>query len=299
MRNLFQAGSFRLLISIFISAAFLLPGWGIANQDNQTETPAEPLEVSWISGPTTVVLGNDIAKIQLGAQYSFVNGDDARKILKTWGEPPTYSEVGMVVSNDQKQNWVIIFEYNPVGYVRDDDKDEIDADAILQSYQEGTEAANEERVKLGAPPIHITGWFEKPRYDEKTHNLLWTLLGRSDAGGDFVNYNTRLLGRGGYMSVVLVADTTTLNQYKPEVENLIANFSYIEGERYIDFVEGDKVADYGLVALLAGGAGAAAAKMGFFAVIGKFLAKMWKLLAIVIVAIGAGLKKMFFGKSDE
>lgn len=50
--------------------------------------------------------------------------------------------------------------------VSDDDRDEIDADAILEGLSQGTEETNEYRVELGYSPIHVVGWFERPRYDE-------------------------------------------------------------------------------------------------------------------------------------
>ena len=44
------------------------------------------------------------------------------------------------------------------------------------------------------------------------------------------------------------------------------------GSRYAEFGQGDKIAAYGLTALVAGGAGAALAKSGL-------LSKMWKAIA--------------------
>jgi uncharacterized membrane-anchored protein len=51
------------------------------------------------------------------------------------------------------------------------------------------------------------------------------------------------------------------------------------------------MADYGLAALIAGGAGVAAAKTGL-------LGKMWKVIAGGVVAALAGLKRMFGRKED-
>ena len=41
----------------------------------------------------------------------------------------------------------MVFEYDDSGYVKDDDKDELDADAMLASIREGTEQANVERKR--------------------------------------------------------------------------------------------------------------------------------------------------------
>jgi uncharacterized membrane-anchored protein len=53
------------------------------------------------------------------------------------------------------------------------------------------------------------------------------------------------------------------------------------------------VAEYGLVALVAGGAGAAAVKVGLFASLAKVIAKGGKAVILLLIGLGAGLKKMF------
>jgi uncharacterized membrane-anchored protein len=66
---------------------------------------------------------------------------------------------------------------------------------------------------------------------------------------------------------------------------VIGNFHYVDGERYAEYKPGDKVAEYGLAALV-GGAAPVAVKSGA----AKWL---WKLLvAVGIVAIG-GIKALF------
>src|SRR5262249_1118766 len=115
---------------------------------------------------------------------------------------------------------------------------------------------------------------------------------------EIVNYNIRMLGRHGYMSVVLVTDPPQLAAVKPDVQNVIANFSYKQGKSYAEFIQGDKVAEYGLTALVAGGAGAAAVKFGFF----TFLAKYAKALVFGAIALLAGIWrfiKSMFGAEEK
>lgn len=188
-----------------------------------------------------------------------------------------------------------------MGYIADDDKDEIDADAILEFISEGTEASNTYRVDNGFSPLHVVGWFEPPRYDEQTHNLVWALNAQDESGESSINYNVRLLGRNGYMSATLVTDPTSLAADKPEVEALLAGYQYTEGKRYAEFRDGDKLAGYGLTALLAGGAGAAAVKLGLLGKLGKLLAKAGKLLVLAFLAVVAFIKKIFsavFGRRE-
>ncbi len=74
----------------------------------------------------------------------------------------------------------------------------------------------------------------------------------------------------------------------PEFRRLIAGHSFTAGQDYGSYRSGDKVAEYGLAALAAGGALALAAKTGL-------LAKFWKLIVAGVVALGAGIKRMFGG----
>ena len=266
-----------LFFSLLLVVLFL-PGTGLSQP--------QPPEVNWQEGPDIAHLGDNIAQVELGSDYLFANGSDTKKLMAFMGNPPTNQEVGLIVPRDESANYFILFQYSPVGYVRDDDKDKIDSDALLKSVQNATEQSNKTRVDKGFPAINVIGWDDPPHYDEESHNLVWTLLAESE-GEQIVNYNVRLLGRGGYMSVVLVTDPSTLELYKQDIEQNIANFSYKDGNRYAEFVKGDKIAKYGLAALVAGGAGAAAAKAGFF----KIFAKLWKFIILGFVAVFGGLWK--------
>lgn len=247
--------------------------------------------VDWIQGPTTVALGQ-VAELNLPAGYVFLNAADTRKLQEAMGNVPDGDEVGLAAPAADDASWFVIFDYRDVGYVKDDDKDEIDADAILSGIREGTEEANKVRKQRGIPGIHVVGWEAPPSYDARTHNLTWGILGQDDEGGQVVNFNVRLLGRNGYVSATLVEDSAKIAAARPHLDTLLGSFSYTSGNRYAEFRPGDKVAEYGLVALVAGGAGAVAAKTGLFAVLAKLFAKAGKAVVLLLVAAAAGLKKL-------
>jgi uncharacterized membrane-anchored protein len=76
---------------------------------------------------------------------------------------------------------------------------------------------------------------------------------------------------------------------------MIGGFTYSPGFKYAEWRRGDKVAAYGLTALVAGGAGVALAKSGL-------LVKFWKLIVAGLAAAAAALKKMWAkitGKRNE
>lgn len=249
--------------------------------------------VSWVKGPSNIDLGKDIARLQLPEGFQFAGADDTRGILTRMGNRPNGSELGLVVPSAEDQDWFIVFEWQPVGYVKDDEKDKIDADALLKTIQEATEEGNAWRKENSIPALHVTGWAEPPRYDSETHNLVWATLSKNEAGHLGSNYNMRLLGRSGFVSAVLVESPDKLAASKVVAHSVIRGFSFKPGSSYSEWKAGDKIAEYGLTALVAAGAGAAAVKFGLFALLAKFLAKSFKLILVLLAGLGASLLKMW------
>jgi len=247
--------------------------------------------VNWQRGPCTGNIGN-IARIQIPPGYLFAGQQDARFIMeRLLQDIYEGNEVGFVFSKD----WFVAFQFDESGYVRDDEKNKLDANAMLKAIKENNEKANAERKRRGLPTIELIGWVFEPFYNSSTHNLEWSINGRNESGELIVNYNTRYLGRKGVMRVVLVSDAAQLSVVLPEFRELMKTFDYNRGQRYTEFVQGDKVAEYGLTALVVGGAAAAAAKGGFF----KWA---WKLIAAAVIGILAFVRSIFrrlFGRSAE
>jgi uncharacterized membrane-anchored protein len=245
-----------------------------------------------VKGPATGDMSN--SSFEVPADYLFTDGNGARTLLEAMGNFPNGSEQGLLFSPDR--DWFVVFEFNDDGYVKDDEKDELDADKMLKSIQEGNEAMNEERRRRGIPELHVEGWEQPPHYNETTHNLEWATRARSE-GGVSINYNTRLLGRRGVTEVTLVCDPEVLAATLPRYQDLLGTFSYQAGETYAEYRKGDKVAQYGLAALVLGGAAAGAAKLGLFAWALAFLKKGWKLIAVAVAAIAGGIGKLLGRRS--
>jgi uncharacterized membrane-anchored protein len=85
----------------------------------------------------------------------------------------------------------------------------------------------------------------------------------------------------------------------PGIKTLLKGFSYTEGQKYSEWKSGDKIAKYGLSALVVGGAVGVAAKLGLLGKLAGMLGKLWKLIIVGIAALGAGLKGLLFGKKKE
>ncbi len=248
-------------------------------------------ELDWQFGPTTSYIG-DKAEIDVPDGYGFLGAEDTAKMMELMENIPNDNEY-LLAPDDL--SWFAVFEFNPVGYVEDNET--LDPDTLLASVKKGTAQSNVERRNRGWGTMSITGWRFQPRFDQDTKLLEWALDAKmDDTNSEVVNYNTRLLGRTGVMEVVLVAEPETLDSAVAEFKEAITDFSFASGEKYAEYREGDRVAEFGLAALIVGGAAAVATKKGFWAVIAGFLAAAWKFLAVGVIALGAWVKSLFKSK---
>lgn len=243
--------------------------------------------VKLIPGPATYKLGS-VAEMKLPAGYHGVEAGSLKRYYELTQNVFGGGEAGVVIAPGPSE-FVLVFEYEDIGYVKDEDKDSLDAEKLMKAMTEGEKESNERRVKQGWDEIKIAGWANPPHYDAKTNNLTWAVRLTSSQDGHkdaFLNESIRLLGRSGVMNVTLVTGPDTYAADTVKTAELLAkNYGYVEGERYAEFKEGDKIAEYGLAALVLGGAGAAAFKLGFFQ-------KFWKVLVFGGVAVAAFFKKM-------
>lgn len=226
------------------------------------------------------------AEVAIPKGYMYTDGDGTRKLMQLTDNLPTKREQGMLASSDIS-TW-IIFEWEDSGYVKDDDKDQLDPDATLASLKAGTEASNARRRELNMEELHVVGWVVPLRYNDLTKNLEWATRLRDSSGHESVNYNTRLLGRRGVMEVTLVCSPEEMQALLPEYQAIISTFHFNPGETYAEYRSGDKIAKYGLTGLVAAGAVAAASKAGLF----NWVAKLGKGLIVILIAIAAGIKKL-------
>lgn len=276
----------RVGVVLWIALGIAASGtFAIRAQESQSSTPpADPIH--WIQGPFTAKL-SDKAEIEVPKDFLFTDGEGARKFMELTQNPISNSEVGLITPKSEKESWYVLFEFSDIGFVKDDDKASLDSSAILESIKKATEASNEYRQKRNWPSFHVTGWHTVPFYDSDTHNLTWGINGSEDNGvHPSVNYSVRILGRRGTMNADLVLDPQEMAAVEPRFKSILGGLRFTGGNRYADFVQGDKLAGYGLTALIAGGATAVAIKTGLFA-------KLWKFLIIIVAAIASALKKFW------
>jgi uncharacterized membrane-anchored protein len=232
----------------------------------------------------------DKASIQIPQGYVFLDAPNTKRFLEIAGNPP---RDGHYMIAPETLSWFAVFSFNPVGYVKDDEK--INPDELLKSLQVSDASGNEERKRLGLEALHTDGWQVAPHYDTSNKRLEWGVRIRTDRGEQVVNYTSRLLGRTGVMNAVLVSDPRSLSADTAQFKTTLAGFNFAAGEKYAEFKAGDKVAEYGLAALVVGGAAAAAAKSGLLKSLGKFL---WVIIGGALAGIWGIAKRIFGRKTD-
>jgi uncharacterized membrane-anchored protein len=281
------------------------------------QTEAEPSQAQREEAARTMVAAFDWrdgevavdgakARLALDENFRYLPAADARKVLEDlWGNPPDDTVLGMVVPKGRgvldDTGWAVVVTYSDDGHVSDEDAAQIDYAEMLAQMQQADAQINEERKAAGYGTLELVGWAEAPRYDAASKKLYWAKELKSE-GAQFntLNYDIRVLGREGYLSLNAVSRMNELAQVKSGMQTLLPMVEFDPGARYADFDEStDKVAAYGLAALVGGGL---AAKSGLLAKLGVLLLGLKKLLIPLVLLVGAffgRIVRVFRGKRDD
>ncbi len=240
----------------------------------------------------TIHLPEAGARLELGESYRFLGPEEAERVLtEAWGNPPgDEPPLGMIVPIGglvmSPDTFGVVVTYVADGHVDDDDADDIDYAELLAEMQKSTREENAARRAVGAPELELVGWAEPPHYDEDNHRLYWAReLKAIGAPVHSLNYDVRVLGRKGVLSLNAVGGMDQLGEIGPAMESLLGAVELEVGHRYQDFdPDIDEVAAYGIGGLIAG---KLAMKAGLFAGLLKILIAAKKLVIIGAIGIGA------------
>ena len=234
-------------------------------------------------GPVTIKL-RDQAQLELPQGFGFIPQKEAAALMSAMGNDAGPDMLGLIVPLSEAR-WFVVANYDPSGYIKDDDARHWDADKLLQNLKDGTEAGNAARAKVGVPPLKVTRWIEPPAYTADSHRLIWSAEAQRKDGvaeDPTVNYNTYVLGREGFISMNLITSASGINDDKAAARVLLSAVNFNDGKRYGDFNSStDKVAAYGLAALVAG---VAAKKIGLLALLAATVVKFAKVIALAAAA---------------
>jgi uncharacterized membrane-anchored protein len=294
---MYQGSRIRMLACLFLA---ILSSWSLAEEPAEGMTEEQFLaSLQFQQG--NITLPNKIASINLPDNFRYLAPADAERVLvDAWGNPPGYETLGMIVpatpSLLDPAGWGVVVTYDEDGHVADDEARTMDYEEILQGMKEQTAANNEQRKADGFPAMTLVGWAEQPRYDSNTHKFFWAKeLSVEGADTHTLNYNIRVLGRQGVLVLNAVAGMDNVNVIREQMPSVVTATEFTPGNRYSDFNSAtDKVAEYGLAALLAGGV---AAKTGLLGKLMALALAFKKFIVIGLLAIGSLLSRVFGKKA--
>lgn len=293
LKKMFAVASILLLLGI-------LPAAGAEEAGKMT---AEEFMASLKFKFGNIELPNGIASLNLPNSFRYLDPDGANRVLvDAWGNPPGKQTLGMIFPSDAsplgQDGWGIVITYEEDGHVNDEDADSIDYADLLKNMQESTREVSEERKKNGYEPMTLVGWAEPPHYDKSNHKLYWAQeLAVGSNAQNTLNYNIRVLGRKGVLVLNAISGMSQLPMVRAKMPDVLAATNFKGGNSYADFDSStDKVAAYGVAALIAGGA---AAKLGLFAKLFALLLAFKKAIIIGAIALVAAIRKLLGLKKKE
>lgn len=292
---------FLTVMALFLSCAlFAGPGDSTVSKAESDKMLLILDSLSKLKYETGVIkLSGGAVDLNVPEGFRFLNAKDSRFILTDlWGNPPDLKVLGMIFPENggplADSSYAFVITYDAIGYVKDEDADKIDYDKMLKELQEDEKKENEERKKLGYEPIHMVRWAAKPYYDKTNKVLHWAKeLQFGNNEYQTLNYDIRILGRKGILSLNAVATTSELELVKRDIPKVLTMAQFTSGNAYKDFDSNvDEVAAWTIGGLVAG---KVLAKVGLLAFFGKFL----KIILIGAGALGVGIYKFFKRKKQQ
>jgi uncharacterized membrane-anchored protein len=293
--------TFLLALGVAWPAARAQESAGPEDQDAHAAAIAE-FEASLDFKQGSVKLPNGVATLEVPEGFRYLGPEDARRVLEEgWGNPDGKGTLGMLFPVDvgvvSEGSWGVVITYEEDGHVSDADADGIDYDALLADMRSAIEDENEAREKAGYEPLQLVGWAAKPHYDHAAKKLYWAKeLRFGEADTNTLNYNIRILGRKGVLVMNAVSDMSQLARVEQDMQQVLAFTNFVPGQRYADYnAATDKLAAYGLGALVAGGV---AAKTGLLTKLFALLLAFKKVIIVGALAAAAAVGKLLAGRRD-
>ena len=260
----------------------------------------DSIESSFTYEHGKISLKNGIGYITVPAGFKYLDAAQAESVLvDLWGNPGGENlTLGFIMPESQgvlsDSGYVFNIQYQEIGYVKDNDADDIDYADLLKQLQKETVQENKEREKMGYDPIQIVGWAAKPFYDKEKKILHWAQeIKFGDQEINTLNYNVRILGRKGVIVLNAIGSMPNLPMVQKDIPQVLDIAQFSEGLSYKDFNPStDDVAAWTIGGLVAG---KLLAKAGFFA----FLLKFWKLIALGVAGFGGVIWKKIRGRKEE
>lgn len=279
------------LVAVLFNATFLFA------QDDSTQYLIDSLEATLVYQHGDIKFEN-IGTLSVPTGFRYLNASQAQYVLQDlWGNPQDTTVLGLIVPETKgvlaNDSWAFIVTYEAMGYVKDDDADDIDYNDMLEQLKTDQIEENKLREQMGYDPIEMIGWASQPYYDKDKKVLHWAKeLKFGDNEYHTLNYNVRVLGRKGVLVLNAVSGMEQLKEVQANIDPVLTSFTYAEGLKYDEFnPELDEVAAWTIGGLVAG---KVLAKAGILALLLKYI----KVIIIGIGAIGTAAWKWFKRKTE-
>lgn len=188
----------------------------------------------------------------------------------------------------------LYLSYADDGFITTDDWKNVNADELLKNISNVTEQDNENRLKNGMSAMHVDRWIQRPTFDEERKSVRW-IFGAHNASGKIVNAVALQLGRHGYERFTLASDGSDSAGDTVLLADAVHRYIFDPGFRFSDHVQGDKLAGYGIAALVGTAAGATIAKTVGFSAILLLFKKLFVLIITGIAMLFKSVKRFFVG----
>ena len=247
-----------------------------------------------------IELKNGVGAINVPRGFKYLDAEQSKRVLvDLWGNPDEEDmTMGLIMPEKygvlSDHGYVFNIMYDEIGYVKDDDADDIDYSDLLKDMKEETREASKTRLTMGYDPIDLIGWATPPYYDKDRKILHWAK--EIQFGTDSIhtlNYNVRVLGRKGVLILNAIGSMEDLGIVQQDIPQVLNIVEFNDGYKYKDFDPSvDEVAAWTIGGLVAG---KVLAKVGFFAVIAKF----GKFIVIGLIAFFGAIYRRITGKKKK
>ncbi len=239
------------------------------------------------------------AVMEVPKGFKYLDPQQSHRLLEEiWGNPKSSGTgtMGMLLPKNlgpaSNGCWAFNIEFDDIGYVKDEDADKIDYNDLLKQLQKDMQETNARRLSEGYPPITLIRWAATPYYDKTEKTLHWAKelkFGMED-NDHTLNYNVRILGRKGVLSMNAIGGMDDLVTIKESIPAILKSTTFEKGHAYADFdPKADQIAAWTVGGLVAG---KVLAKVGFFAILAKFA----KFIILGIGAAGAAVYRFITGR---
>lgn len=283
-----RPSAFHVVIMFAICALSSAPALATTAQQHEAAARREFGRMHWAGGRQKLSTSNGTFSVPSGAKM--VVGAEAQRADELVNGTTAADSEGFV----RMSHRTLYLSYSDSGYVTADDWKDVNSDELLKSFTQVTEQNNEARVRSGISPLYTDGWIQRPTFDATRKSVRW-IVGLHNASGKFVNAVALQLGRRGYERFTLASTGADPKGDAAILARSVNDYQFNPGFRFSDYVQGDKLAGYGIAALVGTAAGATIAKTVGFGAILLLIKKFF----FIILAFGAGLvvwlKRLFTG----